>query len=161
MCSNWVKPRTGEAQCAGCNCPFDGWAITLSGKRIDIADVGEHLDQLSPPRPAQLLVHWHNKCALRQAGEHSFLPVINRKRVHSFLPVINRKREHSFPPVINKKKRTLLSACNQQKKRGSSTWEYTASHHPYIMSWPFWAGLSAQPCNFLWRCTCSAETKVA
>ena len=115
----------------------------------------------APPRPAQLLVHWHNKCALRQAGEHSFLPVINRKREHSFLPVINRKREHSFPPVINNKKRTLLSACNQQKKRGSSTWEYTASHHPYIMSWPFWAGLSAQPCNFLWHCTCSAETKVA
>ena len=51
----------------------------------------------APPRPAQLLVHWHNKCALRQAGEHSFLPGINRKRVHSFLPVINRKREHSFP----------------------------------------------------------------
>ena len=29
--------------------PFDGWAIALLGKRIDIAAVGAHLDQLSPP----------------------------------------------------------------------------------------------------------------
>ena len=34
---------------------FDGWAIILPGKRFDIADIGVHLDQLSPPPPLDQL----------------------------------------------------------------------------------------------------------
>ena len=86
------------------------------------------LDSIStssaPPWPAQLLVHWHG--IWRKAS------ALLQEQV-----------------CLEAGWRTLLSTCNQQKKRGSSTWALTASHHPYIMSWPFWAGLSAQPSNFL------------
>ena len=89
-----------------------------------------------PPWPAQLLVHWHG--IWRNASS------LLQEKV-----------------CLGAGWRTLLSTCNPQKKRGSSTWAHSASHHPYRMSWPFWAGLSAQPCNFLRLCACSAETEAA
>ena len=52
ICSNWVWPRSDEAQCTECNCPFD--VLTITEKRINITDVGAHLDQLSPPPPFPL-----------------------------------------------------------------------------------------------------------
>ena len=42
----------------------------------------------------------------------------------------------------------------KKKERGSSTWAHNSSHHPYAMSWPFRAGLFAQPSSFLWLCIC-------
>ena len=100
----------------------DGWSsvywMSLSFWRMGNQSVGEAYwhrrcwsasPPVQPPRPAQLLVHWHG--IWRNASS------LLQEKV-----------------CLGAGWRTLLSTCNPQKKRGSSTWAHSSSHHPYIMS---------------------------